>query len=175
MTVFAERLKKLRESRGLMQKSVAAELNIDPSRVGFVGNSAGAHLAACGAMLCKDTKVFVGYSGIYDLTTAAITVRAKQPARVAYFEDKDEKVLADASPVYMIPKKRTLAAMLVCGTADITVEWSQSEEFAEALEKKGNKVALEVYENYDHNLSSNSSDKMEEIFFKTVDFISENI
>ena len=28
MTVFAERLKKLRESRGLMQKSVAAELNI---------------------------------------------------------------------------------------------------------------------------------------------------
>ena len=45
----------------------------------------------------------------------------------------------------------------------------------EALEKKGNKVALEVYENYDHNLSSNSSDKMEEIFFKTVDFISENI
>lgn len=153
----------------------AAELNIDPSRVGFVGNSAGAHLAACGAMLCKDTKVFAGYSGIYDLTTAAITVRAKQPARVAYFEDKDEKVLADASPVYMIPKKRTLAAMLVCGTADITVEWSQSEEFAEALEKKGNKVALEVYENYDHNLSSNSSDKMEEIFFKTVDFISENI
>lgn len=28
MTIFAERLKTLRESRGLMQKSVAAELNI---------------------------------------------------------------------------------------------------------------------------------------------------
>lgn len=153
----------------------AEELNVDPSRTGFVGNSAGAHLAACGAMLCKDAKAFVGYSGIYDLTTAAITTRAKTPARVAYFRDKNPKTLAEASPVRMIPKRRTLAAMLVCGTADITVEWSQSREFAEALEKRGNKVDLEVYENYDHNLSSNSSDKMEEIFFKTVGFLSENL
>ena len=154
----------------------AEEMNVNPSRIGFVGNSAGAHLAAAGAMKCKDAKVFVGYSGIYNLATAAITTRAKDPQRVAYFLDLDPKVLANASPVNMISKKHKIAAQLYCGTADITVEYSQSEEFADKLEAvKGNKVDLEVYKYYDHNLSSNSSDKMEEIFFKTVDFLSENL
>ncbi len=154
----------------------AKELNVDPARMGFLGTSAGAHLAACGAMQCKDAKVFVGYSGIYDLSTAAITTRAKDPQRKAYFGELDPKVLADNSPVNMIPKKRNIAVQLYCGTADITVECSQSKEFADRLAKvKGNKVDLVVYENYDHNLSSNSSDKMEEIFFKTVNFISENL
>ena len=41
----------------------AKELNIDPSRIGFVGNSAGAHLAAVGAMRTQGAKAFVGYSG----------------------------------------------------------------------------------------------------------------
>ncbi len=156
--------------------SRASEFNIDPERIGFVGNSAGAHLAATGAMRCKNAKVFVGYSGIYNLSTAAITTRAKDPERIAYFLDKNPRVLADASPVNMISKKHKIAAQLFCGTADITVEYSQSEEFARKLEAvKGNKVDLEVYKYYDHNLSSNSSDKMEEIFFKTVDFLSENL
>ena len=50
-------------------------------------------------------------------------------------------------------------------------ECSQSKDFAEDLKKHGASVDLQVYENYDHNLSSKTSDKMEEIFFKTVDFI----
>lgn len=154
----------------------AAELNIDASRMGFWGNSAGAHLAACGAMMNREAKVYVGNSGIYDLTTAAITTRAKDPQRIEYFGGLDEKVLAANSPVNMISKKHKIAALLFCGTADITVEYSQSREFAAALEKvKGNVVDLQVYENYDHNLNSNSSDKMEEIFFKTVDFVSANL
>lgn len=156
--------------------SRAEEFNIDPKRIGFVGNSAGAHLAAAGAMKCPDAKVFVGYSGIYNLATAAITTRAKDPERIAYFLDLNQKVLENASPVNMISKKHKIAALIVCGTADITVEYSQSVEFAEKLEAvKGNTVDLQIYENYDHNLSSNSSDKMEEIFFRTMDFIVENI
>lgn len=50
----------------------AAELNADTQRFGFVGTSAGAHLSAVGAMRTPEAKVFVGYSGIYDLETAAI-------------------------------------------------------------------------------------------------------
>lgn len=157
-------------------RSHAEELNIDPERMAFAGNSAGAHLAAAAAMKCPEAKVLVGYSGIYNLATAAITTRAKDPERIAYFLDLDQKVLANASPVNMISKKHKIAALLFCGTADITVEYSQSVEFAEKLEAvKGNTVDLEIYENYDHNLNSNSSDKMEEIFFKTIDFITENI
>ncbi len=155
----------------------AESLNIDPKRIGFYGTSAGAHLAACAAMKCKDSKVLIGYSGIYDLTTAAITTRAKTEIRKAYFGQLDQSVLRAASPAYMIPAKKAIAAQLYCGTGDITVEWSQSKEFANKLTKanKSNKIELLVYENYDHNLSAKSSDKMEEIFFKTAQFVAENL
>ena len=153
----------------------AKELNIDPSRIGFVGNSAGAHLAAVGAMRTQGAKAFVGYSGIYDLETAAICQRSKDPQRIGYFCDRDPKVLHAASPVNLVPKKNVPAAQLFCGTADITVECAQSKAFAAALEKRGGKVDLEVLENYDHNLSAKASDKMEEVFFKTVDFLAENL
>lgn len=154
----------------------AKELNIDPSRMGFVGTSAGAHLAAVGAMTTPEAKAFVGYSGIYDLSTATISARAKKEPRVSYFCGKDPKVLHDASPVNLVPKKHQPAALLFCGTADITVEHSQSEAFAEALKSKGAKnVKVRVYENYDHNLSAKASDKMEEIFFLTMDFLAANL
>lgn len=51
------------------------------------------------------------------------------------------------------------------------VECEQSKLFAEAVKQKGGKTVLDIYPFYDHNLSSKSSDKMEEIFFKSVDFI----
>lgn len=153
----------------------AAELNIDPKRMGFVGNSAGAHLAAVGAMTTPEAKAFVGTSGIYDLETAAICQKTKNEERIAYFCDRDPKILRAVSPASLIPKKKAPAALLFCGTADITVEWAQSKAFAEALRRRGAKVDLQVYENYDHNLSAKASDKMEEVFFKTVDFLAENL
>ncbi len=151
------------------------ELNIDPSRIGFLGTSAGGHLAAIAALKHPGTKVFVGYSGIYDLTTARIVQKTKDEQRIAYFENRDEKILRAASPIYLIPKKTALAAQLFCGTADITVEYTQSEEFAAALKSHKATVDLQVYPCYDHNLSSKTSDKMEEIFFKTVDFVVANL
>lgn len=148
----------------------AEELNINPDIYGFLGTSAGAHLAAVGAMT-SDARLFVGYSGIYDLETASITMKTKDPQRISYFCDRDSKVLRQASPVNLIPKKNVPISMLVCGTCDVTVECSQSEEFARQLKKKGGVCDLLMYKYYDHNLSSKTSDKMEEIFFKTVDFI----
>lgn len=154
----------------------AKELNVNPDRIGFVGTSAGAHLAATAAMRCKEAKVFVGYSGIYDLSTASITTRAKDPERINYFKGLDNNVLKNSSPINMIDPKHKMAVQLHCGTADITVEYSQSVDFANKLKSvDGNKVDLQIYEYYDHNLSSNSSDKMEEVMFKTIDFISDNI
>ena len=153
----------------------AKELNIDPSRMGFAGSSAGAHLSACAAMLTKEAKVFVGYSGIYDLTTAAIVQKTKDAERIQYFGNRDEKYLREASPLYLIPKKTKIAAQLFCGTGDITVEYSQSEAFAQELKHHKAKVDLQVYKYYDHSLNAKASDKMEEIFFKTVDFVVENL
>ena len=139
----------------------AAELNINPECFGFLGTSAGAHL--------------VGYSGIYDLEKAAIIQKTKDSQRIGYFCGRDPKVLREISPVNLIPKKNVPASMLVCGTCDVTVECEQSEIFASALKKRGGVCELLRYEYYDHNVSSKTSDKMEEIFFKSVDFLTDHV
>lgn len=154
----------------------ARELNVDPERMGFYGTSAGAHLAAVGAMTNSGVKAFVGVSGIYDLETAAICQRARQEERIRYFCERDPRVLHAASPINLIKKRCQTAVLLFSGTADITVECEQSRLFAEALRRRGAKEVVEaVYPNYDHNLSAKASDKMEEIFFRTVAFLSEQL
>jgi acetyl esterase/lipase len=154
----------------------AKELNVDPSRFGFLGTSAGSHLAAVAAMKTK-AKALVGYSGIYDLTTAYIVQGSRDKQRIAYFLDRDETILKNCSGQYLIPskKKDIPATMLVCGTCDATVEYSQSVNFADAIKKKGGDVTLHTYQYYDHNLSSKTSDKMEEIFFLSVDFLKDKL
>ncbi|MCH5214757.1 MAG: alpha/beta hydrolase fold domain-containing protein [Muribaculaceae bacterium] len=155
----------------------AKELNVDPQRFGFLGTSAGSHLAAVAAMKTPGTKAMVGYSGIYDLTKAAIVQRTKDQQRIDYFKGRDDKVLRNNSGIFLIPSKKEEipAVMLVCGTADVTVEYDQSTSFADALRKAGGDVRLDVYENYDHNLSSKVSDVMEEIFFNTADFLNDKL
>ena len=117
----------------------AKELNVNPDVYGFLGTSAGGHLAGVGAM-SSQAKVFVGYSGIYDLETAAIVQKTKNEERIGYFCDRDAKVLSQASPINLIPKKNAPTTMLVCGTCDVTVECQQSEEMAKALKKRGDVV-----------------------------------
>ncbi len=154
----------------------AGELNLDMKRIGFVGTSAGGHLAAVGAMSIPGVKALVGYSGIYNLEVANIVQKTKDDQRIEYFCDRSPKVLREASPISLIPKKNIPAVQLFAGTGDTTVEYSQAEAFAAALKKAGAKVVdLEIYPLYDHGLNTKSSDKMEEIFFKTVDFLSANL
>lgn len=149
----------------------ARALNVDPNVFGFLGTSAGAHLAAVAAMTVPHTKLLVCYSGIFDLETASLVAKTKDQQRIAYFDQLSAKTLQKYSPVNLIPKKDVPAAMLVCGTCDVTVEPVQSQLFATSLKKRGGSVELLEYPFYDHNLSSKGSDKMEEIFFKTVDFV----
>lgn len=152
----------------------AKELNVDPDVYGFLGTSAGAHLAGVAAM-SSQAKVFVGYSGIYDLETAAIVQKTRDEQRIGYFCQRDPKVLSKASPINLIPKKNVPASMLVCGTCDVTVECDQSRQMAQALKKRGAVCDLLEYQYYDHNVSAKASDKMEEIFFKTADFITKHL
>jgi len=154
----------------------AKELNINPNVFGFMGGSAGGHLSAIAAMSIPGTKVLVGVSGIYDLNTARISSGATDPQRLAYFNNKDTKTLEQASPINLIDKNNLPAIYLIHGTGDITVEWKQSQEFADEL--KRNKIKtfkFDIYPNYDHNLSSTKSDLKEKLFLESYNFIVNNL
>ncbi len=155
----------------------AKELNINPKIFGFMGGSAGGHLAAVAAMSIKGSKVLVGVSGIYNLQKASITSKATDPQRLKYFNNLDIKTLEQASPLNLIPSAKDIpACYLIHGTGDITVEYQQSEEFAAALKNSRIKtLQLEIYPFYDHNISSTKSDLKEKLFFNSYNFIVKNL
>lgn len=149
----------------------AEELNIDPSRFGFCGASAGGHLSAAAAMSIKGATAMVGYAGVYNfLSFEPFVTRNINRKRQSYFFDSDQAVLKRYSPVYMIPKKHIPATMLFCGTGDVQVDYTQSVEYANALQQKGGEVDLRIYPYYDHGLSGKRSDKGREILMLTADF-----
>jgi len=154
----------------------AKELNINPKVFGFMGGSAGGHLSAVAAMSIPGTKVLIGVSGIYNLQSAKISAKATQPQRLAYFNNKDSITIAQASALNLIKENNHPAVYLIHGTGDITVEWEQSQEFADKLKRNKVKILkLDIYPNYDHNLSSTKSDLKEKLFFESYNFIVKNL
>lgn len=154
----------------------AEELNIDPTRFGFCGASAGGHLSAVSALTIKGAKAMVGHAGVYDFETANDEVLRKSPSqRRAYFHKLDPKVLKRNSPVNMIPEKNIPASLLICGTGDALVDYTQSVSYAEALKAKGAEVELKVYPGYDHGVAGKRSDKGQEILRLTADFFAKHL
>ena len=152
------------------------ELNVNPYLFGFMGGSAGGHLSAVAALSIPGTKVLVGVSGIYNLMSAKISAAATDKQRLAYFNNKDIRTLEQVSPVNLIDKNNLPAIYLIHGTGDITVEWQQSQEFADKLKENRIKILkLDLYPNYDHNLSSTKSDMKEKLFLESFNFIVSNL
>ena len=154
----------------------AEELNINPKSFGFCGQSAGAHLSAASAMTIKGAKAMVGYAGPYNfLTCNDGVVNTNDKKRTRYFHNLDKDVLEAYSPVYMIPKKNIPATLLFHGTGDCLVDYTQSEEYAEALRQKGGEVDLRIYPFYDHNLHGQRSDIGHELLMITADFFDKHL
>jgi acetyl esterase/lipase len=141
-------------------KSKADELKIDPNRVGLIGNSAGAHLAALVA-LAGDTNPFVGQYetdsfahvstkvkavvgvyGVYDLVQQWNHDLATRPADqvveklLGTTPIDDRKIYFEASPInYVIRANNKVAFFLSWGTADDMAPPSQSDDFLLALKQ----------------------------------------
>ncbi len=148
------------------------ELNINPEIFGFMGSSAGAHLSGIAAMTIPGAKVLVGVSGIYDLLSASISVKATDLQRIKYFRNKDGQTMKIASPIFQIPDKNIPACYLIHGTADIVVECSQTQNFAKALKNKNiRNLKVDIFPFYDHNIGSKKSDLKEKLFFESFNFI----
>jgi len=126
----------------------ASELSIDPSRIGLIGASAGAHLAALAALGgdCDEAHVqaLVAVCGVYDLFRHWQDDLGRNPeplwniARNLVGADpyEDPSVYFEASPLRHITYAKNRMPVLVSwSTSDDVVDPAQSESFVRALQQ----------------------------------------
>ncbi len=128
----------------------ALEWNVDSARVGFMGFSAGGHLSSYMAMTWPGTKALISQSGPHDLRAFFDGYSVKSldeggwagyfrlPGGVKYAPSLDRY-----SPIRNIPPAdRIPPVMLVHGTFDAGVPYTQSVDFAAALREKGARTVV---------------------------------
>jgi acetyl esterase/lipase len=141
----------------------ACRLGVDPDRIGLIGDSAGAHLAALAA-LAGDSPLFarsgsgdaaaghtiaikavVGVYGVYDLLAQwqhDLVARPRDQVTEAWMgvsPIEDRLSFFAASPLAHVTRRRNKTAFLVAwGMADDIVDWeTQSKPFVAALKQAG--------------------------------------
>jgi acetyl esterase/lipase len=131
-------------------RSAVSELRenpaIDPERIGLIGDSAGAHLAALAALSgATKVKVLVGIYGVYDMAAQWQQDLVRRPLDnvvqkllgASLMENR--RLYFDASPLsYATFDRNQIACLLVSGTDDDVVERaSQTDVFLRALKQAG--------------------------------------
>jgi acetyl esterase/lipase len=139
----------------------AKELGLDPERVGLLGASAGAHLAALAALAGQQfagaypddphasvgtgVKALVGVYGIYDALEMWQRYEIDSPMannienHVGVPPMQDRRAYFDASPIsYATVSNNKIAVLLSCGTEDDLVDKArQTDAFLLALKQAG--------------------------------------
>jgi acetyl esterase/lipase len=119
---------------------------IDAARIGLIGDSAGAHLAALAALEEKTkVKAFIGIYGVYDMAAQWEQDLVRRPLDnvtqkflgAALVEDR--KLYFDASPLsYATVERNKLACLLITGDEDDVVDRrTQTDAFLRALKQAG--------------------------------------
>lgn len=157
----------------------AARYNVDPDRIGVMGRSAGAHLAACVGVMGDEAQYEGkgGYPGVSSKPNAVVTLYAPTDLTTGTFtegsqftaanKDRCDRLLQafigkphaeqpdlyrQASPItYVRPGLPPF--LVVHGESDETVSFKQAVVFTDALKKAGVQVELLAVKNAGHDIS----------------------
>jgi acetyl esterase/lipase len=129
-------------------RSSASELSIDPNRIGLIGASAGAHLAALAALDGDTTpvhvKALVAVCGVYDLVRHWQDDLGRNPepqsniARnlIGAEPYENQRAYFEASPLRQVSYEKNRMPVLVSWSmSDDVVDPTQSEVFVRALQQ----------------------------------------
>jgi acetyl esterase/lipase len=122
----------------------ADEYNLDFTRVGLAGGSAGGHLSSIAAQLTPECICYDGYNGLYDAFD-----RGTSRFGGGDYTGTTEKEKMAASAMYNL-KQPPPDTFLYHGTEDHTVHIDVARRFEEAVRKKGGNAELLVYEGVGH-------------------------
>ncbi|KAF8716117.1 hypothetical protein HU200_026389 [Digitaria exilis] len=143
----------------------------DPNRIYLMGQSAGAHIAACALLeqAVKESKgqhtswnvaqikSFFGLSGGYNIQNLVDHFHERGLYRSVFLSIMEGKESLPHFSPEIIAKKSSAEAIallpqivLMHGTADYSIPSSASETFADVLKQAGGKVKLELYEGKTH-------------------------
>lgn len=138
-------------------RAKAGELELDPDRIGVIGDSAGAHLAAMVALAGDqftssyrddahaatpaNVKTLIGFYGVYDMLAQwhhDLAARPRDPIVEKFLgtsATENRRIFFDASPIsYATVDRNQLRVLLIHGTDDDIVDLaSQSGAFLTAL------------------------------------------
>lgn len=151
-------------------KSHAGEYKVDTKRMVLIGESAGAHLVAMVAVQNKAaTRVaaVVPFYGPFDLQAMAEAARQVAPSASRVFADlvgavgmDDDSYCAlirNASPINHV-RKGLPPFLLIHGTADKTVPYSQSRKMCEKIRSAGGACEVFAVEDADHGIGKWETD-----------------
>lgn len=155
-------------------QSHAGEWNLDMTRFGYAGGSAGTPLSSLAAMKHNGNgcKLFMGCNGIYDFQhyLAGGFGSGQSPYLTDYPARESRDVISAVNYIPSDPADIPSVAVFH-GTADFTISYLQSEALCDSILKKGGRAEKNIYDNYVHAFFNiNGSDKYEDVTLKMYDF-----
>ncbi len=164
----------------------AGQYNLDPQRIGLVGHSAGAHLAALAGLVDASAGWDVGsYLDLSSAVQAVVVVAGPADLALDFPEMARELIagvfgaeqVASASPVYHAHPQAP-PFLIIHGDADQVVPVEQGIVLHAALQKSGAPVELVLVKNCSHGLEAVGGEMtptIEVLFAKILEFLVVNL